>query len=234
MIDYSEFCPKTEFQVGGTCYAYAVAYTAYSTQYNILNGIKDRARIERDAFSYMYVASVVRRIYLPFHKRIFDVHCSWLGTAEKSLATLKDWGCTMISEHDYSCQDGVKLSDVQLAEKHKIKDYKTITSDYIFSDDAITLIVDELKKGVPVCTAIFSTEEFHENKASQMTLTNLNENQVQSNHVVCIVGFDEKQFDGKGAYLVKNNYDGWGKDGFCWIRCSDFMHLIEESYSIVI
>ena len=39
------------------------------------------------------------------------------------------------------------------------------------------------------------------------------------NHAVLLVGWDDTQCDGEGAWIMKNSWgDGWGMDGFCYIK----------------
>jgi len=231
-IDLSPYCPVKQFQIGGTCYAYAVAYTAYSTQYNLTHNISGREIIENNAFSYFYVASIVRRDYLHLIRRLADRNCSWRGTAEHSLTVLRDYGCTKISEKDFQCQDGVSYEDVQLGLKNKITSFSIITRDFDTSKNGIKSIVDQLRGNKPVVVAVNSTTEFHEISTSTSRLTVLEP--YAANHVVAILGFDESLFENEGAFLIKNNYPNWGDDGFCWIHCTDMMHLIDESYTITI
>jgi hypothetical protein len=230
-IDLSNYCPQAREQFKATCYAYAVGYTAYSTKYNIVNNITDRNTIEGNAFSEGFVASMVRnnqRVWL----RLINTDCGMHGTANLALDVLVASGCVTIKDFTCDCEIGASNEVLEQAKKNKIKGYREITTDFVSDNDAVSKIIDELKNSNPVITAIHQTDEFYDLSGASAQLKDLNNEKAFANHVVCIVGYDSEQFENEGAFLVKNNYLKWANKGLCWVKCADFMHLIDTSYAM--
>ena len=51
-------------------------------------------------------------------------------------------------------------------------------------------------------------------------------------HAMCIVGYDDFHNEG-GAFLIMNSWGtAWGKNGFAWVRYTDFKYFNVESYGL--
>jgi len=231
-IDLSSFCPVQKDQYRATCYAYAVAYTAFSTKFNLINKINDTQVIEKNAFSEGFVASMVRSKQKGW-MRMINVHCGMYGTADLALDVLMEFGCVTINEFNCDCQIGASRTMLKKAKKNTIKDYMELTTGFEHSNKSIMKIRNELNNNNPVIAAIHQTDEFYELSRGQVQLKDLNNGKENANHVVCILGYDNDLFNGEGAFLIKNNYLNWADKGFCWVKCADFMYLIDTSYVMI-
>ena len=86
----------------------------------------------------------------------------------------------------------------------------------------------------PVITTIYQ-EGFFYNSNGEANITfreGYQKRLINANHVVCIVGFNDKH--NGGSFIVKNNYKSWGEDGFSFVKYEDFVKLIRTSYIIEI
>ncbi|MEO6980303.1 MAG: hypothetical protein ABI113_18065, partial [Mucilaginibacter sp.] len=93
-----------------------------------------------------------------------------------------------------------------------------------------------LRQRIPIVCAIHQTDLLRSNKKFDFVVPStgdsetLNDAWKNSNHAVCIVGFD----DGRngGSFLLKNNYSTFGSNGLTWITYKDFMLYL--SYALVL
>ncbi|HLO44132.1 MAG TPA: DUF4384 domain-containing protein [Leadbetterella sp.] len=54
-------------------------------------------------------------------------------------------------------------------------------------------------------------------------------------HGVCVVGYDDTKFGGKGAFkIVNSNGPRWGDDGFFWILYTDYERLAKQAYQAIL
>lgn len=88
-----------------------------------------------------------------------------------------------------------------------------VSSWHYVSND-VTQIKNALLDG-PVATGIFSSTAL-EDYAGGCFTTDLGQ---WTNHLVVIVGWDDRACGGQGAWLVRNSWGrGWGLDGYFWIK----------------
>jgi len=242
-VDLSKFTPKNEFQFKTTCYAYAVGYTAMSTEYNITNNITDKTKIETDYFSPGVIASN-HDSSLPWYKR--SRNCGRLGTADISLNILKTVGTTLASDYKCDCEG---YGDVQSqiakakAKLYKIKDYATLSVGNKFSQSSVDWMKNALDQKHPVILGIYQNNQLreaegitsiHDAQPDTQTLKKISKYPAgTSNHVVCILGYDENYLGKGGYFLIKNNFSGWGDTNhLLWVPYTFILPLIEEAYYI--
>jgi C1A family cysteine protease len=78
-------------------------------------------------------------------------------------------------------------------------------------------IKNDLKKKKAVVIAIVR-ESFFYNNRNKLEINfpeDYQQNSENGNHDICIVGFNDTI--NNGSFLVKNNYDWWGINGFAYV-----------------
>ncbi len=240
-MNLSQYCPSNEFQFKATCYAYAVAYTAMSTEYNIRNNILDKQEIETNYFSSGVVASR-HNANLPFLKR--SPRCGKFGTSEKALNILKKTGT--IFDKDYSC-NCQKFSKIRRKVNrntfwYKIADFETLVINNTFSNDSVNWIKAALDDSHPIVISILQNQTLRSNQNDSLDQYSIDPDTQKridrykngvANHVVCILGYKDNYKNGHGYFLVKNNFRNWGNgQGFSWIPYVYLLPLIKKAHYI--
>lgn len=241
-VDISRFCPIERSQYESTCYSYAVVYTALTTEYNIKHNITDTNEVNKNYLSSGVVASY-HNSKLPLLKR--SRKCGKRGTSTKSLDILKSVGTTMGAQYDCDCKSYTRIQEeVKASDKfYKISGYKTLEINNKYSENGVNWIKDALDNNHPVIIGVYQnthvrgiktphiTDELPDHETMQY-VAKYSKNGV-SDHVVCILGYDDNFKDGKGYFLIKNNYTSWGKNGgFSWIPYTFMMPLIHNAQYI--
>lgn len=242
VVNLSEYCPYKQVQFKTTCYAYAVAYTAMSTEYNIQHNINDSNIINRRYFSPGVVASY-HNSSLRFYQRSWN--CGRNGTADQSLDILKSNGTTFNNQYDCDCK---RYSQIQKELKptdtlYKISDYKTLEIKNRYSTGSVNWIKSALQKKHPVIIGVYQydrlydidTKDISDTIPDEETMRYISKNQKYgvSNHVACILGYNDNYSNGRGYFLIKNNFQGWGNGiGFSWVPYTFILPLIHEAYFI--
>jgi hypothetical protein len=239
-INLSEYCPRKKVQYRATCYAYAVVYTALSTEYNISNDISDKTEIEKKYFCSGFVASY-HNSTLSIFKR--SPYCGKYGTANISLQILKDVGTVFSTDYDCDCEKFSKIEN-QLppnSRRYKITGFETKEVNNKFSNSSLDWIKQALSLKHPVVVAVHQNDRLYRIKTLDIddksidpkTTKDIQNSNSPSNHVICILGFNDNYKNDTGYFLVKNNFVGWGDgEGFCWIPYTFMLSLIEEAYYI--
>ncbi|RZJ72571.1 C1 family peptidase [Flavobacterium sp.] len=238
-IDLSTYCPKNKSQYKNTCYAYAVAYTAMTIEYNVANNVSEAVAVEKNSFSPGYVASY-HNSSLPFLKR--SPWCGKYGTADKALSLLQSEGSVFIRDYECNCESSgdIEKSLPSGTVKYRITDYQETNINFKLSQSAIDSIKSKLAENHPVIIAVnnhvrFSNvgkEEFPDLSTDELAKVEKSAKNEGSNHVVCIVGFDDAFQNNNGFFLVKNNYADWGANGFAWIPYTYLLRIVEVAYTI--
>lgn len=240
-INLSEYCPSSKSQYRATCYSYAVVYTALSIEFNIKNNVTDKDQVNLNHFSPGVVASN-HNSSLPLLKR--SLYCGRNGTASKSLEILKNTGTIKSSDYDCDCKVFKKIKR-KISENtiwYKISGYKSLEINNKHSENNLNWILNTLQEKHPVIIGLYQNtffknikSEFIDNEQIDNNTQNIlnNAQNGKSNHVVCIIGYDLNYKNGKGYFLVKNNYINWGSNnGFSWIPFTFLIPLIHKSYCI--
>ena len=86
-------------------------------------------------------------------------------------------------------------------------------SGYRYISNNVTQIKTALLDG-PVCTAIDASDAFEAYESGCFDQPGAG-----TNHLVLIVGWDDRHCDGAGAWLIKNSWGpGFGMSGYIWVR----------------
>ena len=167
-----------------------------------------------------------------------------MATARKALDILENTGTVMSSEYDCNCKKYAKIKKEikQETRWYKISGYQKCEINNRPNDSHLNWILATLGEMHPVIIGLYQntffrsirTEYVDKEHVDDFTRNVLNSSlSGKSNHVVCIVGYDPDYRDGKGYFLVKNNYLTWGVNGgFAWISTNYLMDLIHEAYFI--
>ena len=240
--DLSNFCPNKKFQFKTTCYAYAVVYTAMSTEYNIANNITDSNIINLNYFSPGIVASK-HNSSLPFYKQ--SKNCGKYGLADSSLDILKNFGTTFGNLYDCDCKrySLIKEQIPDSTKIYKIIDYSSLEVNNKYSENSIMWLKNVLNNNHPIVISVYQndrlygihTKDIDDTLPDSKTLAKImkNTNFGISNHVICILGYNDDYKVGKGYFLLKNNFDRWGNGyGFSWVPYTFILPLIQKAYFI--
>jgi len=227
-ISLKQYCPTKLGQEGALCFAYAPVYTALSIAHNVTNNQTDETSNAFKVFSYGFVASKVKK-----DKSIFGQafnRCGRNATVDLAFGVLLQNGTVLFNEFPENCdckKIDKKLND---AKQYIIKDTVIIGDETTEVKSHIEKIKNALKLKKPVVIAIFQETFFYNCKNSKVLEFPLDYKQhlKSANHVVCIVGYNDKIND--GSFLVKNNYTSWGQNGFSYVKYADLIKVIRGSY----
>ncbi len=232
-VTLQEYCPTAQVQYKATCFAYATAYTAYGIEYNLKQGVKytQPGYVE---FSSGFVASYLNS-QLPVLKR--SPFCGLSGTAKRALDALKETGTTPEASYTCDCLKWKKIPEQakQTAAKYKVKNYQTLQTQPQSRAADLAWIKHAINQNHPVVIAFYQTNTIYNCRTSQLDATTPTDTdqQIDANHVICILDFIEDTQTGKSWFLVKNNFEKWGDgNGFCKVPTSYLMPLIKYAYYI--
>jgi hypothetical protein len=89
----------------------------------------------------------------------------------------------------------------------------------------------QLAQGNPVIVGMKTTKSFKDLKGPMLYSYTLDEPHTAGFHAVVVVGYDDTQDNGKGAFLILNSWGReWGHDGLGWMRYVPFINLTSEAY----
>lgn len=224
-IDLSKYTPYKESQDGGTCFAYATTYTALTIYYNLYKGVTDTTEVNKNAFSPSFTASLVRKKKPLFNKLFTLGSCEIGGNIEKSSDVLVQRGAISFGGFGIGCSVNITNEQYVIAGGNKIVFWKYLIdpANELSLASRTQLIKEKLLSNDPVICAIYQTDYLMNNSSFIITQpVNKDDNlkNKNSNHAVCVVGYDDN-LNG-GSFLIKNNYRGFGKNGFAWITFRDF------------
>jgi hypothetical protein len=233
-INFSGFAPTAIDQYKGTCYAYATTYTALSVQRGIIMKYKSYKEINDNAFSETFTASRLNSKKSFFKKIITFWSCSSGGNIEKAADILKDDGAIPAADYP-NCCSVAKEKEKLLAANYKIAGWDSLytTGETTSADETIKRIKALLIQQRPVICAIHITPFLSGYKDFDfIPVSGVDDvvNNKNSNHAICILGFDDDRKT--GSFLLKNNYQAFGNDGFIWMKYADFLKYFTYAISL--
>ena len=227
-VSLRAFCPTKAGQDKSVCFAYAPVYTALSIAHNIANGVSDEGDSRFESYSYGFVASRIKQ-GKGFFVRLVD-HCGRGGTVELSLAVLANEGTVPYTEFQEECECSKVSGASSDAAKYKIRNWSMLGDVNTPAAIHIAAIKKTLAERKPVIIALYSPGFFGKtgDDVVQFPPLGQRDSTAIANHAICIVGYD----DARGMFLVKNNYTGWRDHGFAYVKYTDLIVLVRNSYTL--
>jgi C1A family cysteine protease len=137
----------------------------------------------------------------------FDCNGGWHWTA---LELLRDDGAVRESCYPYLAEDGHMCKPQLCRTVTRVEDLAPVHGTVNGIKQA--LIDGPVSSAISVpCELFYYTGGLFESSTHE-----------DINHVIVIVGWDETNFDGEGAWICKNSWgSGWGEDGYFYVRYGD-------------
>jgi len=208
-----QYCPVTRNQgTYGTCTGWATTYAARTISEAITNNWLDPARITKEAFSPLFVYSLV--------KGEKDLGCQagiYLGAA---LETLKRTGTVKYHDFNYNCTSSMSIpGELQLkARFYTIDNYFALFSDMDSYSKKINTTKKSIAEDRPV---VISMEIFNSFQKNNEEVWSGIKDVSGGHHAMCVVAYDDTKYG--GAFLLMNSWGKqWGMDGFKWVKYTDY------------
>jgi len=130
------------------------------------------------------------------------------GWSTAAYYVFEHWGAVTEDCHPYLAADPPEAPCLQ-SDLHR---YGFVTGyNYIAND------VEQMKAALqygPICTSIDASDEFEAYSGGCYDVPG-----GWTNHLVLIVGYDDRSCDGAGAWIIKNSWGGsFGENGFIWVQ----------------
>lgn len=135
---------------------------------------------------------------------------------------------------DKSCTDQPSGSLKQEANAFKIKGFQRLTDEKRGKVYEVLGMKQNLAKGSPVIIGMMVGGSFMSNMMGNEFWNPTSQDYHQQGfggHAMCVVGYDD-YYEG-GSFLIMNSWGTeWGKNGFAWVRYSDFKEFNVEAYGL--
>lgn len=155
--------------------------------------------------------------------------CSGGTSLIDALDVLKNFGGMKFKEFGFECEREVTSNDKLKATDYRIIEYRDISHN---DETAETKYVKKsLAEHKPVIIAFDCAPSF--SKAKELWKPDSSEYKYWGRgHGMAVIGYDDEKFG--GAFEIINSWGTkWGKDGFVWIKYSDFDYFTQYAFELV-
>jgi hypothetical protein len=210
------FSPSTGNQGPyGTCAGWSTAYSART----ILEAIRknwNRTAADSNTFSPSFVYNQIR----------MKKNCTGGTSLISALDVLREQGGVKLKDFAYDCEREVSDTDINKAAEYKIIEYRDITQ-----GNKIINVKKSLAEGRPVVIAMDCPISF--NRSRELWLPDSSDYKDWGRgHALTVIGYDDNKAG--GAFELMNSWGKfWGKEGFAWIRYSDFDFFCKYAFEII-
>jgi len=196
----------------GTCNGWASGYAARTIAEACANGWTNRETISAEAYSAIFLYSMVRR----------NPGCEKGTVISDAMKALKEVGAVKMRDVEDECLSDVPARLLPKAGAHRIDAYWTTFS----QDDPPNFRVHAVRKAIsedkPVVIGMTVYESFFRVGAGGVwngfTTT---AGRGGGGHAMCVIGYDDDK-EG-GAFEIMNSWGTrWGDGGFVWVKYADF------------
>lgn len=225
------YCPMAGDQGQyGTCTAWAVGYSARSIIEAQAQGWTSPLQIKDEAFSPGFLFKITN----PYR---YDCNGSHISS---TLEQLRLKGIPKMRDFSQPCPSEVPQNLLSVAQRYKIQQYLRLWSDedgsiFRFTEkQKIQAVKKSISDGNPIVIGMICPRSFH--SAKGVWQPKESPDQVQNwqhgRHALCVVGYDDNLYG--GAFEVLNSWGtSWGNNGYVWIKYSDFIRFVFQTYEIV-
>lgn len=225
----SQMPPPGDQGKKGSCVAFTVAYDVISYEerragsysYCLQNGTPDSTKIYSPAFIYNGVKSIYG-----------DDDCSNGIKFTNALQYVMRNGICSLEDFPYSgkstqCEAPANTSLLKKAMQKRYYRFHSVDLDKEKIKNCLTC-------GYPVMAAIFTSQNFdiegfahYKNYHDQLFVWEPDVNDIDDQHAMTIVGYDDTQ----GLFKLMNSYGkNWGNDGYCYVSYSNLLNRTTELY----
>jgi hypothetical protein len=202
----------------GTCAGWATAYAGRT----ILEAIRNDWLgdiIDENSFSPSYVYNQIRMVK----------GCDAGTSLVDALDVVRDQGAAKLDEFGYECEREVTDSDKLRAINYRIIEYREIAS--ARTVEKTKYVKKSLAEGRPIVIAFDCPPSFSYSEEVWTPQEGDYKNWGRG-HGMTVIGYDDKKFD--GSFELINSWGSyWGKDGFVWIRYSDFDFFCKYAFEMI-
>ncbi len=223
-VNLQKYCP-TPLNQGqqGSCVAWASAYAARTIIESQRTGQSPNEVKFSPAFMYNQIS--------------LDHNTCQGSYIKLAMDNMMNIGAVPFNDFKYTDQDCEKEPSSGLkaeAEAFKIKGFQRLTEEKNGKAYEAIAMKQNLAKGSPCIIGMMAGGSFMQDMLGQELWTPTGADYDQSGfggHAMCVVGYDD-YYEG-GAFLLMNSWGtDWGKNGFAWIRYSDFKEFNIEAYGL--
>ncbi len=198
-----------------TCVAFACAYHARTIMTAKLLGLTNKPEINKLIYSPSWVYEQV--------KAEKDTDCKGGTSPIDALELMKKKGCSSIITQPYECGGSIVENAKKEASDFKLDDFQILfLPDVEDPEVRIRSTKKAISEGSPVILCFIVAESFYKAGALWSPLaTDDGPTGQHGRHAMCVVGYDDTQYD--GAFRILNSWGTkWGDKGFVWIKYADY------------
>lgn len=223
-VSLQKYCPTPLNQgVQGSCVAWASAYAART--------IIEAQRTGKNPNGVKFSPSFM-------YNQISIDHNTCQGSYIKyAMDNMMDIGAIPFEDFKYNEQDCNRQPSERLkleAEKYKINGFQRLTDETRGKAHEILAMKQNLAKGCPIIIGMMVGGSFMQNMLGEEFWHPTSQDYYKQGfggHAMCVVGYDD-YYQG-GSFLLMNSWGtDWGKDGFAWVRYTDFKEFNVEAFGL--
>ena len=230
-----KYCPSIRTQDGSSCVGWAVAYSAASITYNVVNNITDIDEKFINTFDPYYVYSSIKSS----DAKCLGADCECGTHIYEALDLVVNYGLKkMYVSPELKCSSTLTTPALRnikdRTQYYTLDKYALLTEYNELSNGDYEVIVDiDFLKGaltfnVPIIAGIGVSEEFGKLGASNSLYEPFNSKDA-GGHAVTVVGYDDYKYG--GAFRIMNSYGNeWGDNGFFWMTYKDFTDKVNSAW----
>jgi len=221
-----QYCPFPRNQGQfGTCVGWSSAYAARTIVEARNKKMTDRNQISNEAFSPMFVYHMIRQ----------DEGCANGTFINDALETMKDKGVVKFDQLTENCPD-VEIDDevLEIATPNKISDFARLFADQETVPVKMKAMKKALAAGNPVVIGMKVPPSFFKVTYSWEPAPEDNPGNKYGGHAMCVIGYDDAELDGRGAFEIQNSWGAqWGNGGYIWVSYDAFMAYTKYAYEVI-
>ncbi|MCK9212185.1 MAG: hypothetical protein M0P61_15200 [Ignavibacteriaceae bacterium] len=218
-VSLKKYCPTPRSQgMLGTCAGWSTAYACRT----IVDAIKNnwtQPAIDSNAYSPSFVYNQLRK----------EKDCQEGIFLTDALGLLVEKGILPLNEFEYICEKEVTKENLEKANGNRLIEYRMIV-DRSYNNKT-TNVKKSLAENKPVVIAMDCCDSFF--KSGDLFKPDSSDYFFQGRgHGVAVVAYDDSLYG--GSFQIMNSWGtNWGKDGFTWIRYSDFDFFCLMAFEVI-
>jgi hypothetical protein len=224
-VSLLKFAPEIQNQgKQGSCVAWSSAYAAHS----IVEAVRQNKNGNDFKFSPAYLYNQI--------KLGNDCQGSYIQYAMEAMTKNGSVSIDKFPYNENDCQARPPGNLVQEAKQYLINGHARLTEDENPKKISIQAVKEHLAKDAPVIIGMMVGESFMQGMMGRADFRPTEQDRYMQGfggHAMCVVGYDNSRFGGKGGFQIMNSWGPeWGQDGVGWVSYPDFKYFVREAYGI--